>query len=179
MGPKAPVVSTRELFRQPLDEQINMSHPLVRLAGLIHWERLIALMSESFTSRRGRPATSPRLIAGLLYLQYAFDLSDEEVVLGWMENPYYQFFTGETYFQTEAPIDPSSLTRWRKRLGEAGVEELLAETIEVAKRGDVIKASSIKRVIVDTTVMEKAVAYPTDSKLLARCREHLVKAATE
>lgn len=72
-------------------------------------------MSASFTSRRGRPATSPRLIVGLLYLQYAFDLSDEEVVLSWAENPYYPFFTGETYFQTEVPIDPSSLTRWRKR----------------------------------------------------------------
>lgn len=88
-----------------------------------------------------------------------------------------QVFTGETYLQTKPPIDPSSLTRWRKRLGEAGVEELLAETIEAAKRAKVIKTSSLKRVIVDTTVMEKAVAHPTDSRLLERCREHLVKAA--
>jgi IS5 family transposase len=81
-------------------------------------------------------------------------------------------FTGETYLQTEPPIDPASLTRWRQRLGEAGVEELLAETIEAARR-----ASSVKRVIVDTTVMEKAIAHSTDSRLLERCREHLVKAA--
>uniref|UniRef100_UPI0038996AFA IS5 family transposase n=1 Tax=Paraburkholderia nodosa TaxID=392320 RepID=UPI0038996AFA len=86
-------------------------------------------------------------------------------------------FTGETFLQTEPPIDPSSLTRWRKCLGEAGVEELLAETIEAAKRAGVIKASSAKRVIVDTTVMQKAIAHPTDSRLLERCREHLVKAA--
>ncbi len=84
-------------------------------------------------------------IAGLLYLQYAFGLFDEEVVLGWIENPYQQYFTGETYLQTEAPIDSSNLTHWRKRLGEAGVEELLAETIEVAKRSGVIKASSVKK----------------------------------
>ncbi|UUM20812.1 IS5 family transposase [Mycoavidus sp. SF9855] len=178
MGPKA-TASTGDLFRYPLNEQINMKHPLVRLAGLINWDQLSVLMSESFTSNRGRPATSPRLIAGLLYLQYAFNLSDEEVVLGWLENPYHQFFTGETYLQTEAPIDPSSLTRWRNRLGEEGVEELLAETIEAAKRSDVIKASSVKRVIVDTTVMEKAIAHPTDSRLLERCREHLVKAAEQ
>ncbi len=88
-----------------------------------------------------------------------------------------QVFTGETWLQTEPPIDPSSLTRWRKRMGEAGVEELLAETIEAAKRAGVIKASSVKRVIVDTTVMEKAIAHPTDSRLLERCREHLVKTA--
>ncbi|CAD6563438.1 IS5 family transposase ISButh4 [Paraburkholderia sabiae] len=135
------------------------------------------LMSVSFVSSKGRPASSPRLIAGLLYLQHAFDLSDEEVVWQWVENPYWQVFTGETYLQTEPPIDPSSLTRWRKRLGEAGVEELLAETIEAARRAGVIKASSVKRVIVDTTVMPKAIAHPTDSRLLERCREHLVKAA--
>jgi len=99
------------------------------------------------------------------------------VVWQWLENPYWQVFTGETYLQTQPPIDPSSLTRWRKRLGEAGVEELLAETIEAAKRAKVIKSASLKRVIVDTTVMEKAVAHPTDSRLLERCREHLVKAA--
>ncbi len=178
MGPKAPV-SEGDFFRQPLREQINLKHPLVRLADLIDWERLSAVMSESFVSKRGRPATSPRLIAGLLYLQHAFDLSDEEVVWQWVENPYWQVFTGETYLQTEPPIDPSSLTRWRKRLGEAGVEELLAETIGVAKRAGVIKAASIKRVIVDTTVMPKAIAHPTDSRLLERCREHLVKAAAQ
>ena len=111
-----------------------------------------------------------RLIAGLLYLQHAFDLSDEEVVTQWVENPYWQVFTGETFLQTEPPIDPSSLTRWRKRLGEAGVEELLAATIEAAKRAGVIKASSVKRVIVDTTVMPKAIAHPTDSRLLERSK---------
>jgi IS5 family transposase len=103
-----------------------------------------------------------------------------EVVAGVSGNWYSyrnQVFTGETYLQTEPPIDPSSLTRWRKRLGEAGVEELLAETIEAAKRAGVIKTVSVKRVIVDTTVMQKAVAHPTDSRLLERCREHLVKAA--
>ncbi|MGF6537309.1 hypothetical protein OKW32_000595 [Paraburkholderia youngii] len=147
-----------------------------RLADLINWDRLGTSMSASFVSRKGRPATSPRLIAGLWYLQHAFDLSDEEVVWQWVENPYWQVFTGETFLQTEPPIDPSSLTRWRKRLGEAGVEELLAETIEAAKRAGVIRASSAKRVIVDTTVMQKAIAHPTDSRLLERCREHLVKA---
>jgi IS5 family transposase len=176
MGPKTPVPE-QDLFRHPLREQINLKHPLVRLTDLINWERLRAMKSESFVSGKGRPASSPRLIAGLLYLQHTFDLSDEEVVRQWVENPYWQVFTGETYLRTEPPIDPSSLTRWRKRLGEAGVEELLAETIEAAQRAGVIKAAGVKRVIVDTTVMEKAIAHPTDSRLLERCREHLVKAA--
>jgi transposase, IS5 family len=176
MGPKTPVTE-KDFFRQPLREQINLKHPLVRLADLINWERLGVSMSASFVSPKGRPATSPRLIAGLLYLQHTFDLSDEDVVWQWVENPYWQVFTGETYLQTEPPLDPSSLTRWRKRLGEAGVEELLTETIDAAKRAGVIRASSAKRVVVDTTVMPRAIAHPTDSRLLERCREHLVKAA--
>ncbi len=86
MGPKARVTE-RDFFRQPLLEQIDLKHPLVRLAGLIDWEQLGTPMSESFVSSAGRPATSPRLIAGLLYLQHAFDLSDEDVVTQWFENP--------------------------------------------------------------------------------------------
>ena len=90
-----------------------------------------------------------------------------------------QVFTGETHLQTAPPIDPSSLSRWRKRLGEVGMEDLLAQSIEAAKRAKVIKPSSVERVIVDTTVMEKAIAYPTDLALLERSREHLVKAARQ
>jgi len=177
MGPKT-AVSEGDLFRHPLREQISLRHRLVRLADLINWDRLGTSRSASFVSRKGHPATSPRLVAGLPYLQHAFDLPDEEVVWQWVENPYWQDFTGETYLQTEPPIDPSSLTRWRKRLGEAGVEELLAGTIEAAKRANVIKDSSAKRVIIDTTAMQKAIAHPADSRLPERCREHLVKAAT-
>ena len=179
MRPTPVVAQTKDLFLQPLAEQINLRHPLVQLAALIDWRAIDRLASASFVSRRGRPAASPRLIAGLLYLQHAYDLSDEEVVWTWVENCYWQAFTGETYLQKDPPIDPSSLTRWRKRLGEAGMEELLAQTIEAAKRAAVIKPASIKRVIVDTTVMEKAIAPPTDSRLLERSRVHLVKAAQE
>ncbi|MDW9247430.1 hypothetical protein C7S13_4772 [Burkholderia cepacia] len=112
-----------------------------------------------------------------MYLQHAFELSDEDVGWQWLENRYWQVFTCEAYLQTMPPIDPSSLTRSRKRLGEASIEELLAEMIEAAKRANLIKSASLKRVIVDTTVMEKAIAHPIVSRLLERCREHLVKAA--
>ena len=179
MHPNPAIPQTKELFLQPLSEQINLRHPLIQLAALIDWNAIDQLASASFVSRRGRPSASPRLIAGLLYLQHAFDMSDEEVVATWVENCYWQVFTGETYLQKEPPIDPSSLTRWRQRLGEAGMEELLAQTIEAAKRAAVIKPASIERVIVDTTVMGKAIAPPTDSRLLERSRVHLVKAAQE
>src|SRR5580765_3728240 len=134
MGPKRASPRSDELFRSRLDEQINMRHPLVRLAGLIDWSEIERTFGAHFSSTRGRPALPPRLIAGLLYLQHTFDASDEAVVNTWVENPYWQFFCGEVYLQTEAPIDPSSLTRWRKRIGEEGVETLLMATIEAARR---------------------------------------------
>jgi IS5 family transposase len=177
MGPKPSKPQTAELFRPRLDEQINMKHPLVKLAALIDWAEIERTFGVHFSSGRGRPALPPRLVAGLLYLQHTFDASDEAVVNTWVENPYWQHFCGEVYLQTEAPIDPSSLTRWRKRIGEEGVETLLMATIEAARRGGVVKACSVERVIIDTTVMPKAIAHPTDSKLLERSRQHLVKAA--
>ena len=136
MVPKPSQPQTAELFRP-------------RLAALIDGGEIERTFAASFISRRVRPAWPPRLLAGLLCLQHTFDASDEAVVNTWVENPYWQFFCGETYLQTEWPIDPSSLTRWRKRLAEEGVKTLLAASIEAARRGSVI----LQQVIVDTTVM--------------------------
>ncbi len=99
-------------------------------------------------------------MAGLLYLQHAFDASGEAVVNTWVENPYWQFFTCETYLRTEVPIYPSSLTRWKKRIGEEGVETRLALSIEAARKAGMIWKTCVDRVIVDTTVMPKAITYP-------------------
>lgn len=86
---------------------------------------------------------------------------------------------GETFFQHKLPIDPSSLTRWRKRIGEEGVEWLLTQTIEAGRKSGAIDAGSLKRVAVDTTVMEKTIAYPTDARLYERARAHLAVLAQE
>ena len=157
------------MFRQRLDELVNLKHPLAQLATHIDWSVFEREWAGHFPSSRGRPATSTRLIAGLLYLQHTFALSDEDVVWGGVENPYWQLFCGETWFQHRPPIDPSSLTRWRKRIGEAGLEWMLTQTIKAAE----------SEVIVDSTVQEKAIAHPTDSRLLERARQHLVKLAAE
>ena len=163
----------------PLHNHVDLDHPLVVLADIIQWDAIERIVPVPAGPRPGRPAVRTRLIAGLLYLEYAFKLSDSEVVALWLENPYWQIFTGETHLQTEPPIDPSSLSRWRKRLGEEGVEEMLAQSIEAAKRTGLIKASSAMREIVDTTVMPKAIAYPTDSALLETSRTKLVKLAQQ
>lgn len=179
MAPKTPTAQTQQLFGYPLDQHLNLKHPLIQLASLIDWAEIDKTFSGHFVSDRGRPALPPRLVAGLLYLQHTFDCSDELVVNNWVENPYWQYFTGETYLQTRCPIDPSSLTRWRKRIGEEGVETLLMVTIDAARRGGMLKANSTDKIIVDTTVMPKAIAHPTDSRLLEKSRQHLVKLADD
>jgi IS5 family transposase len=177
MKPREPVDSpSDDLFRNRLDNLIDNRHELVKLAEIIDWEHFNAQWGEMFNDR-GRPAIATRLIAGLHYLKHTYRLSDEQVVQRWAENPYWQHFCGETYFQHELPINPSSLTRWRNRLGEQGVEVLLSKTIEAAIESKAVKARDLKRVTVDTTVQDKAIAFPTDSKLYNRARERLVRLA--
>ena len=168
-----------DLLRPRLIDMIDQRHELVKLTALIDWEVFEREWAGFFPSGKGRPATEPRLVAGLLCLQHAFRLSDEAVVARWVENPYYQHFTGEIFFQHELPIDPSSLTRWRGRIGEEGVEWLLTQTIRAGQKSGAIDGDSIKRVAVDTTVMEKAIAHPTDARLYERAREQLVALAQE
>ena len=94
-----------------------------------------------------------------------------------MENPYWQYLSGMEFFRHEAPIDPSSMSRWRSRVGEAGAGELLKERIEAGLRLEIIKPSELRRVNVDTTVQEKHIHHPTDPRLYDRMRERLVIAA--
>lgn len=116
-------------------------------------------------------------MAALMYLKHVYALSDEDVVERWCENPYWPHFSGERYFRHELPCDPSSLVRWRQHIGEEGCEWLLAHSIEAATRAGVIKRRSLDEVALDTTVQPKAIAHPTDSRLLNRAREHMVAAA--
>jgi IS5 family transposase len=117
-------------------------------------------------SSAGRPRLSIRLMVGLLYLKHAYNESDESVCERWAQDVYFQFFCGDDYFQSRLPCDPTNLVRFRQALGEAGVEEMLATTIAAAVQMKAVRPSEFERVIVDTTVQEKAIAYPTDSRLL-------------
>ena len=138
-----------DLLRPRLIDMIDPRHELVKLSALIDWTVFEREWAGFFPSGKGRPATEPQLVAGLLYLQHAYRLSDEAVVARWVENPYYQHFTGEVFFQHRPPIDPSSLTRWRGRIGEEGVEWLLTQTIRAGQESGTINEDSARRVAVD------------------------------
>ncbi|SIT38641.1 Mobile element protein [Paraburkholderia ribeironis] len=182
---------------------IDLRHALAILATRMPWPSIEATLSAVFVRRAregqasedvdlfgvapalagagvsvaGRPRLPVRLMVGLLYLKHAYNESDESVCERWAQDVYFQFFCGEEYFQPCLPCDPTNLVRLRQALGEAGVEELLATTIAAAVRMKAVTPAEFERVIVDTTVQEKAIAYPTDSRLLDVARTKLVQLA--
>jgi IS5 family transposase len=192
-----------DFFRNPLDQMIDLRHPLTVLANRMPWQEIEASVSQRWarqvkagkkiedldllgpvsavtgggTSNAGRPCLPTRLMVAVLYLKHAFNESDEEVIQRWGDTPTWQYFSGNEYFERHWPCDPTQLGRFRKTLGEEGVEELLARTMEVAVTLKLIARNALARVIVDSTVQEKAVAHPTDSKLLEAARAKVVEAA--
>ena len=166
-----------DLLRSRLDAIIDMNHALVKLSRTIDWSFLELRFGAVYEDKPGRPPLPTRLMAGLAILKHTYDLSDEVLCERWVENPYYQFFCGEEFFQHRLVFDRSSLTRWRQRMGEEKLQALLQESLSVATRTEAIKPSDLNRVIVDTTVQPKNVMFPTDARLLNRAREILVRLA--
>ncbi len=180
MKPKADPASTSQ--RQALldtglpvlREFIDLKHPLVLLADRFCWESFESHWALQFSTAGGPKAHASRLVGGLLMLKHMEGLSDEKLIQVWVSNPYYQYFCGEIHFQHKPPIDPATLVKWRKRLGEEGLEWLLSSVLESALKMQAVKPESFAHVCVDSTVMEKNIAPPTDSRLLLRVLEKMV-----
>jgi transposase, IS5 family len=166
-----------DLYRARLESIIDPRHELVKLAAKVNWSGLQEELSVYYCADNGRPGGSNRLMAGLQMLKDMKGLSDEEICAVWRENPYMQHFCGEEFFQHRLPVEPPSLSIFRKRIGEAGMERLLQETIRIGLESATIKVKDVKRVTVDTTVQEKAIRFPTDTQLCHKAREELVKTA--
>jgi IS5 family transposase len=167
----------QDLFRSRLDQIIDLRHPLVKLSREVNWAFLERTFGEAYTDGPGQPPLSTRLMAGLIILKYTHNLSDEVLCERWVENPYYQYFCGEEFFQHELVLDRSSLSNWRKRMGEEKMKALLQESLSIATKTGALKPSQLCEVIVDTTVQPKNVIFPTDARLLNRAREILVRMA--
>lgn len=177
MRPKKQKIQPQEeLFQVRLESICDPANTLVKLSKHIDWDSLDEQFATLF-STEGRPANATRMMVGLTLLQSLYGLSEDDVVNRWAENPYWQYLCGETFFQHRAPIARSGLSKWRKRINSKGMEALLLQTINVGLVIGAVKPASLKRISVDTTVQPKAITHPTDSKLLNRSREHLVKLA--
>ncbi len=167
----------KDLFRARLDQIVDLGHPLAKLAATIDWGFLEQRFGAVYADIPGRPPLATRLMAGLAILKHMHALSDEGLCERWIENPYFQLFCGEEFFQHRLTFDRSSLTRWRQRMGEEKLVALIQESLASATRTGAAKPSDFSKIIVDTTVQEKAVAFPTDAKLMHRARERLVRLA--
>jgi len=180
MRPKSsPNTASEDLFRSRLTSIVDDRHELVRLARLIDWSRFDEAFGGLYVDKTGRPALPTRLMAGLHLLQHAKGLSDEAVCAQWLENPYFQAFCGEVYFQHKLPLDRSSMSRWRARLGQEKLEVLLAETLAAACKSKAVDPVKFERITIDTTAQTKAVAHPTDSALLLRSIEWMNRFARQ
>ena len=166
-----------DLFRQELCNIINLRHPLVQLSQKIDWQSCEEHFGGLYATGVGRPGHPIRLMVGLQLLKHTCNVSDEEVVATWVENPYWQYFCGEQYFRHDLPIDPSLMTGFRKRIGEAGCEFILGLTLVAGLATKTVAKSSLAVVNVDTTVQDKAVTFPTDARLLNKARIALVRLA--
>ena len=167
-----------DLFRSRLDQMINLKHELVLLADRIDWSYLDDQVAP-FYAVDGRPSIPSRLMIGLHILKHVHNLSDEAVCARWEESPYYQYFCGETYFQHRFPIERSSMTHWRQRIGEGFCEELLKESLRIAHQEKALSTRHLQRVVTDTTVQPKSVTFPLDSKLRYRALLALVRLAKQ
>ncbi|MEM6349111.1 MAG: IS5 family transposase [Bacteroidota bacterium] len=148
-----------DLFRSRLDSILSLDHELCRLTNELDWDWLDEELSVYY-SHEGRPSIPVRTIGGMLLLKQMFNESDESVLRRWVENPYWQYFTGETYFQHKPPFDPTDFVYFRKRVSEKGMEKVLSLTVRLHCGSEVEE-----EVLVDTTVQEKNITYPTDTKL--------------
>jgi IS5 family transposase len=160
-----------DMFKTPLKHFIQEDHKLVQLSKKINWDEIEEELSNYYCPDNGRPGSPIRLVSGMLLLKRMFNESDESVIERWVENPYWQYFCGEVYFQHEPPFDRTELIKFRKRIGDKGAEELLKASIDLFPKKEVQE----KEVLIDTTVQEKNITYPTDVKLqkkiIEKCRK--------
>jgi len=177
MRPKKTETEQGDLYRARLDQILNPGHPLFFLSQRTNWTFYEETFGSFYVEDRGRPGLPIRLMVGLHYLKHTFNESDESVADRFLENPYWQYFCGFEYFQHELPFDPTALVKWRQRVGSAGIEKLLQGVHKMLKEQKVLKREHLRHVNVDTTVQEKAVAFPTDARLYYKMRDRLVREA--
>ena len=194
------MTQTVDFFRARLDAMIDLRHPLAVLATRLPWSQIEAELAPIWrresrdgvlpegedwfgsggvrvaagVSHAGRARLPIRLMCALIYLKHAFNLSDEETCERWAENVVWQYFSGMDYYEPRLPCDATQIGRFRAAIGEVGLQAILKATIDTAVVSKAIKPAEFERIIVDSTVQEKAIAYPVDSRLLEIARHKIV-----
>lgn len=155
-----------------LDDQLNPKHELYLLTNEIDWDYFEEEFKDLY-SDKGRPAHPIRLMVSLLILKSMYNLSDEKLVEEhWEMNVYFQYFSGKKHQRWGQPCAASDLVYFRKRLGKKGIEKIFKHSIDTHG-----KDGQDPNVSIDSTVQEKNITYPTDSKLQKKIIDKCVKIA--
>ena len=88
-----------------------------------------------------------------------------------------QYFTGEKVFQKRPPMNPIDMTKFRKRIGEKGAEKIFKISLMV--NAAEITEKEMKQVMIDSTVQEKNITFPTDAKLYRKIIERVLKVSDQ
>lgn len=160
------------IFEVALESFIDMSHELVLLSKRIDWSAVESDFAEYYCADNGRPSVPIRTMVGMMLLKNIYNLSDEGAVARWLENPYMQYFTGEKVFQKRPPINPADMTKFRKRIGEKGAERILKISLMV--NAAEVTEKEMKQVMIDSTVQEKNITFPTDAKLYRKIIDRIL-----
>lgn len=180
-------------FFWDLETMLDSKHQLFKLANMVDWSLFENSFAPLFCRDNGRPPKPIRLMVGLLMLKHLRNVSDEQVVAQFTENAYYQYFCGMESFSIAAPCAASELVHFRHRIGEVGIELILKESIRInlaiedrkkeeddrknGKDGRGRKSDKEQTAFIDSTVLEKNVTFPTDSKLLNKIIDYCHKVA--
>ena len=170
---KKPAEHQMSIFDVALESFIDMNHELVVLSNQIDWSEVESDFSEYYCADNGRPSVPIRTMGGMMLLKSIYNLSDEGVVARWLENPYMQYFTGEKVFQKRPPMNPIDMTKFRKRIGEKGAEKIFRLSLLV--NAEEITQKEMKSVMIDSTVQEKNITFPTDAKLYRKIVDRVLK----
>ena len=169
---KQPTEYQMSIFEVALESFIDMNHELVLLSKQIDWSAVESDFAEYYCADNGRPSVPIRTMVGMMLLKNIYNLSDEGVVARWLENPYMQYFTGEKVFRKRPPINPVDMTKFRKRIGEHGAEKIFKISLMV--NAAEVTEKEMKQVMIDSTVQEKNITFPTDAKLYRKIIERIL-----
>jgi len=163
-----------EGFSLPFGGVLNPKNRWVKWSEVIPWDDLAACYYKTMNPEKGRPGKDARLVIGAMIIKHKLTLSDEETVMQIQENPYLQYFVGFSSYEDKPPFAPSLFVDIRKRMGSevfSGFEQVILEKIGKPRRTSKAQEGNHGKLLLDATVAEQAIRYPTDLSLLNEARE--------